>query len=394
MGHVKDRWFTTRDGDKVPTARNGKGLRWQVWLTVEGRETYGGSYRTKAMAERQLLEMESRAARGQWVDPGDQTTVTEVVRDYLATRRHRRRSAERMDSLVRIHVEPTPLGSRRAQAVRPSEVQGWVSDRAEHLAPSTLALLVGMVRSAFDAAVHDRVLASSPCTRLTLPSIGSGKVVPLTVAQVQLLAEAIGTRPPAERGADRGGAARSAYRAMVIAQAGLGLRIGELLALRTDDVDFLARSVDVNAQIDRQTRARVRLKTDWSARQLPLPDAVGLALSRHLQAVPPSRDGLIFHNTEGRPFWYSRYNLLLGRAAARAGLPSTSTHDLRHHFASVLLAAGLSVVAVAELLGHRDAQLVITTYGHLLPGSEQVARRAVDTAWSEPDPGAETATAR
>jgi integrase len=68
-----------------------------------------------------------------------------------------------------------------------------------------------------------------------------------------------------------------------------------------------------------------------------------------------------------------------------AGLPlGTSTHDLRHHYASVLLAAGESVVAVAGRLGHEDATLVLTTYGHLMPDSEQRTRRAVDDAWRAP----------
>ena len=79
-------------------------------------------------------------------------------------------------------------------------------------------------------------------------------------------------------------------------------------------------------------------------------------------------------------------------AAQAAELPTaTTSHDLRHHFASVLLASGQSVVAVAELLGHENATLVLTTYGHLLPDSEDRTRRAVDAAWTTPD---ETATAQ
>ena len=61
---------------------------------------------------------------------------------------------------------------------------------------------------------------------------------------------------------------------MVVAQAGLGLRIGELLALRVEDVDFLRRTVRVEDQIDRQTRERVPPKTPRSRRTVPLPDVV------------------------------------------------------------------------------------------------------------------------
>jgi integrase len=57
--------------------------------------------------------------------------------------------------------------------------------------------------------------------------------------------------------------------------------------------------------------------------------------------------------------------------------------DLRHHYASVLLEAGESVVAVAERLGHENATLVLKTYGHLMPDSEDRTRRAIDDAWSD-----------
>ena len=53
----------------------------------------------------------------------------------------------------------------------------------------------------------------------------------------------------------------------------------------------------------------------------------------------------------------------------------------------MLLAAGESVVAVAERLGHENATLVLTTYGHLLPDSEDRTRRAIEDAWISDGPG-------
>lgn len=71
------------------------------------------------------------------------------------------------------------------------------------------------------------------------------------------------------------------------------------------------------------------------------------------------------------------------RAVAKAKLPAgTKPHSLRHHYASVLLAAGESVVADAERLGHDSAKLVLDTYGHLLPDREEHTRRAIDDAWA------------
>jgi integrase len=113
-----------------------------------------------------------------------------------------------------------------------------------------------------------------------------------------------------------------------------------------------------------------------------MPDVVGEALAAHIAAYPPV-DGVLFTGARGRPWWQMEYaSRVFRRAVNSAGLPEgTTTHDLRHHYASVLLAAGESVIAVAERLGHENATLVLTTYGHLLPDSEIRTRRAVDDAW-------------
>lgn len=372
MGYIRDRW---RD-----PARKGRGRRWQVKYQVDGRERDGGSFENKAVAQRKLVELEASVHRGQWVDPTDQTTVTELVRAYVATRMHRSTTSERIESVIRNHVEATPLGSRRVAAVRPSELQAWVTDRARLLAPSTMRTLVTLVRSAFNAAVVDRTVGVSPFQRIVLPRVERERIVPLTVDQVRALAEQIGDR----------------YRAMVLTQAGLGLRLGELLALRVEDIDFLRRTVRVEDQIDRETRERVPPKTPRSRRTLPLPDFVSLALAEHVATHPPALNGLLFHTADGLPYlhgWYA--NSVFRRAAARAGLPpGTTTHACRHHYASVLLASGQSVVAVAELLGHENATLVLTTYGHLLPGGEELARKAIDGAWIAAPHGPPTAQGR
>ncbi len=111
--------------------------------------------------------------------------------------------------------------------------------------------------------------------------------------------------------------------------------------------------------------------------------------------------GLLFHTATGTALDQDYYgHRIFGKAvaqanttirAANAKLPTgaakatelpggTSSHDLRHHFASVLLAAGESVVAVAEWLGHDNATLILTVYGHLMPHSEDRMRKAIDAA--------------
>jgi integrase len=280
--------------------------------------------------------------------------------------------------LISKHIEGTTIGDKRLSAVRASEIQAWVTDRAKVLSPTTVRLLVQTLRSVFNAAVQDRLIASSPVARLSLPRSENARIVPLTVAQVQALADAMPDR----------------CRAMIIIQAGLGLRIAELLALRLEDVDFLRRTVRVEWQLTQDGKHRVSPKTPRSRRTVPLPTVVAETLAAHISEFAPAEDGSLFTTTSGNLYRQEHFGARVFKPATKsAGLPAgVTSHDLRHHYASVLLAAGESVVAVAERLGHENATLVLKTYGHLMPDSEDRTRRAIDTAWSTSD-GPQTAQA-
>ncbi len=351
------------------TRRNGREVKvWDVrYRTPDGKQRRE-TKRTKGEADRRAAEVEVDKTRGQWVDHSDRTTVAEYARAWAAARPHRPTTARRVSSLIETHIAGSRLGDRRLAAVRPSEVQAWASDRAKVLAPSTLRSLVSLLRSIYASAVLDRLAASSPVVRVALPRHERPRVIPLTVQEVQSLAEAMPAR----------------NRAMVLTQAGLGLRIGELLALRLQDVDFLRRTARVEWQIIPKSKVRSDPKTPRSRRTIPLPQMVAVALAAHIAEFPPGADGTLFTTRTGSPVTHDYYGTELFTAAVKkAKLPAgTTSHDLRHHYASVLLAAGESVIAVAERLGHENASLVLSTYGHLMPDSEDRTRRAVDEAWS------------
>ena len=221
-------------------------------------------------------------------------------------------------------------------------------------------------RSVYASAVLDRLVGTSPVVRLSLPATHRQRVVPLSVPEVLDLADAM---PPRNR-------------AMVIVQAGLGLPIGELLSLRVQDVDFMRRTVRIEWQLAPGSKVRSAPKTRRSTRNVPLPRVVAETLAVHIAAFPPGEDGTPFTTRFGTPYRHDYYGTrIFAAAVTKAGLPPQITsHDLRHHYASVLLAQGESVVAVAERLGHHNAGLVLSTYGHLMPDSEDRTGRAVDTA--------------
>lgn len=345
--------------------------KWRARYRDEAGKEHSRHFDRKKDAQDWLDEVTASVVTGMYVDPkaGD-ITVVAYARVWAASRPHNARTARRVASAIRNHVEATKLGARPLSKVLPSEAQAWATSRGKVLAPSTSAYVVYLVRSIFASAVLDRLIGRTPFVKISLPESIPARIVPLTIDQVRTLAECMPER----------------CQAMVIAQAGLGLRIGELLALRVEDVDFLRRAVRVETQIPAGETERDDPKTPMSKRTLPLPQFVADALAAHLAEFPALPDGSLFSSSIKKTWGTSHYAKVFRGGVKAAGLPEgTTSHDLRHHYASVLLFAGESVIAVAERLGHKNANLVLSTYGHLMPDSEERTRKALDAAWNDAD---------
>ena len=100
------------------------------WLDPDGRER-SRTFARKADAERHLAAVEGAKLSGAYVNDANPVTVGEYARKWAATRPHRQTTATRVESLISKHIEGTTIGDRRLSAVRVSEIQAWVTDRAK-----------------------------------------------------------------------------------------------------------------------------------------------------------------------------------------------------------------------------------------------------------------------
>ena len=334
----------------------------------DGRER-SRSFDRKIDAERCVVETQAELNRGNVIDPrAGQVTLAEYAAQWQVAQMNRRSTAEATESRLRRHVLPT-FGHRPIGSLRPSEIRAWVKGLSGKLAPSTVEACYRLLATILKAAVDDRLLPSSPCVRVRLPDKFRGDVVPLSVAQV----EAVRAEMP------------ECLRAAVTLAAGVGLRRGEALGLTVDRVDFLRRQLTVDRQLLKVAGSADVFgppKTRASVRTVPVPDIVLEDLSRHLATYLAEPDSLVFVNARGRPWSYSRFAEVWRAAADKAGLPEgTRFHDLRHHTASLLIAAGCSVKVVQRQLGHASATETLDTYGHLWPTDEDRVRAAVNRAF-------------
>jgi integrase len=335
------------------------------------REYPGGPQKTrqftrKADAERFLDGVRGDLARGRYVDPaGARMLFRDYAESWRASQMHRPSTAAQAESYLRLHAYPV-LGNRPLGAVRRSEIQAWVKHESTVLAPGSVELVYRWVSTIFKAAVSDRLIASSPCVSIALPKRPDAEVVPLTVAQVEALARTVPGR----------------YEALIVFAAGMGLRQGECFGLTVDRIDFLRRQVRVDRQLI-SARAGVPEfgppKSNAGFRTVPMPGVVATSLAAHLARYRSGTAGLVFTNRAGDPLQRSGFGDMWRRVATAAALPAWATfHDLRHFYASLLIAKGCSVKSVQHRLGHQSATETLDTYGHLWPDSDDETRDAVD----------------
>lgn len=160
--------------------------------------------------------------------------------------------------------------------------------------------------------------------------------------------------------------------ALLATAVGTGMRQGELLALRWQDVDLATGLLSVRHALDRRTRQLAEPKTASSKRTLRLPAFVVSALAAHRerQAIVPL-SGLVFTTPKGTALDPSNALRAFHRALDRAGLPRQRFHDLRHAYATLALETGESIDAVSRALGHTSIATTADIYGHWTPAMAQ-----------------------
>jgi integrase len=155
----------------------------------------------------------------------------------------------------------------------------------------------------------------------------------------------------------------------------LGLRIGEVLALRIKDLDFSRKIICVRQSVDAATRTVQAVKSRASSADVPIPSQLETRLRAHLRKHD-GKSELLFVNRNGRPFSANKLReKQLHPLLEKLGIPRGGFHSMRHGAASSLLADGATPAVVQKQLRHSDARITLGIYGHVV-GNQQ--REAVE----------------
>jgi integrase len=345
---------------------------------VNGKRVRRSFYGKTKTEVRERMQAVLRDVRRGLPAPDERLTVGQFLEQWTRglDERVRPSTARRYRELVRLHLVPE-IGDTRLVKLSPQQVQGVLQKSGEKgLSHQTVAHIRAVLRTALAQAQRWELVSRNVAALAGAPRVPDRQVEALTPVDARAILEAVNG---------------SRLDALVTLVLYTGLRQGEALGLRWSDVDVEARALSVRVALQRvfppQGRSRLELvepKTRKSRRPVPFPPLVADVLRvqkarqaedrlgagpRWMEPIP----GLVFTTHHGTPLDGRTVTAQFQAALARAGLARRRFHELRHGCATLLLASGVDLKVVSQLLGHSTIALTANTYTGVLPALQREA---------------------
>jgi integrase len=378
---VEDRWTkTVRDTDgntqTVPSANDGKGKRWRArYVDEDGREHARGFTRKTDAQDWLDTEITTKFATGTYVDPKrGKVTFSSFYREWSSRQVWVSGTTHQMD----LAANTVTFNNIGLADIKPSHIEAWVKAMQDKgLEPTTIRTRFANVRSVIRAAVRDRFMPRDVTTGVKLPRARKASAA-MTIPTAQEVGAAIRATDDIEPW----------YAAFIAVCAFAGLRRAEASALKISDIDFMRKEIRVQRQVQWTDDGKMEIRGPkyGSERTVYVPDGLVTILSEHVRLYRPGDD------PDRWLFPGARDSSLPAHAATvarwwrkvrdKVGIEHR-LHDLRHFYASGLIAAGCDVVTVQRALGHSSAAITLTTYSHLWPDANDRTRKAAAGLFDE-----------
>ena len=290
----------------------------------------------------------------------------------------RQQTWERYEQLVRVHIKPA-LGRVRLKDLTATHVRALYREKLDGSSSlRTVQYIHTTLRKALQDAVSDGLIPRNVADGIKAPKPKKKEINPLSPEQARAFLQA---------------AQGDRFETLYVLAVQCGLRKGELLGLKWDDVDLKTGTLRVRRTLSETRSGHVfERPKNGKGRSIKLTQAASEALKGHLERqleeISGRGDayqdqGLIFPSRKGtsmnaRNLTARSFKPIL----KRAGLPDIRLHDLRHTCATLMLWEGVHIKLVQELLGHATISITLDTYSHLLPGMGDEAAGAMERIFS------------
>lgn len=354
----------------VQKRETSRGVRYDVRYRDPTGRARVKTWRRRADAERFARRVETDKDRGLFVDPRlARTPVADIAAMWLGSNPGKRDGSWQRDEIaVRRYIVPA-LGDRPIGGLTREDVQSVVNRWAKERAPRTVRREYGTLRAIVNYALVNDFIARSPCRGIKLPEVVRSHRRIVDAAELARLAKSMG------------GVGR--YGPMAYLGAVVGLRWGEVAALRVRHVDPAVRSLAVVETVVRGRGGKVGFgapKSDAGRRTLALPVELVDMLEAHMAEkalTAADGDALLFTAPDGGVLRYSNWlrrvwwpacvsaglgGMVEDEASGRSKYQGLGFHDLRRANATGLVVEGVDVKTAQGLLGHSTPQLTLDLY--------------------------------
>ena len=348
------------------------GPRFDVQWRLPDRTKRKKTFKSEREARVFEASLVTKSAAGEVVDPrAGRVTLAIVYRSWLTSRPDLSPKVRRgYEDNWRSRIEPR-FGGWHIARIDHQSIQLWVNEMtASGLGPRTVRWVHSVLKMTLDYAIDDGQLASrNPAARTKFPPLRQASHTYLTTAEVWALSIACGPQGD-----------------VVLILAYTGMRFGELVGLRVEDVDLKARRIRVRRSI---TQVGGKLiegnpKSAAGRRSIPIPQRLMPVLANRVAGRPP-----------GAPAITSPTGALLGlenwkrsthwRAAIlEIDRPAMRVHDLRHTYASLARRAGADLRLLQKTMGHASITVTAHIYADLYDDELDVVASALDALDDRP----------
>lgn len=343
--------------DTLPT-------RYQAQIRpVAGGKQVTKTHEKRAVVQRWVEEQTAALVTGTYADPhAGRETLEHFYEGWSARQIWESSTKSSVDMVIR----SCDFAFRPLRSITKAHVELWVKSMQvdKGLAPTTIRLRLSIVRTVMRGAIADRLLMTDPTLGVRLPRV-----------QRKEAAMRIPTPKQVRSWID---ASEPHWRALIALCAFAGLRLGEAAALRVSDVEFLRREITIARQAGRAPRGQVDIRKPkhGSERVVAAAPALLELLTAHITLLGLEREDWLFRGDGTGPAGHNAVAHAWRSAQARSAAKGYTLRDLRHFYASGLIAAGCDVSTVQHALGHSSPTITLGTYTHLWPKAEDRTRAA------------------
>lgn len=351
-------------------------FRWEFDYKDElGYRKVKGGFRTKAEAEIDEAKIKTKVNEGTYVSEDRAMTFASAVDNFLnlhASIHCKPSTLYSYQSCIEKHLIPF-FGHMKLVEINADRINRFILEKLkeEGLSHKTINNMLTLMGSVIQKAVDNDILAKNPVYKVKRLKTYNVEMRFLDTEEVYAVLDAARIHYPD-------------FYPLLMTAILTGMRRGELLGLTWDKINWKMKKIIVNQSL--YQKQIVTPKTQNSVRRIDMADELSKVLRKWKLQCPIGEKNLVFPNSLGD--YTDPDNMIKRRyepVLRKAGLEKIRFHDLRHTYASILIAQNVPIKYIQNQMGHSSIQVTMDRYDHLMPEVYQQGIEALNSLFDPAD---------